>query len=166
MSSALLYPTWFQIFTLFFHWTTSVWLCIFKNSIWLALHLHLCMQIPATSILLLCEGKWYSFGSCITDAIMAPTQFLAACAAILSVPVLCLSHSRVIDGGVLPGLEILAWICFLNLFQCPGPLATPGSSPVFQFWYSHLQWPWRNKPSVSAWNGKMLTAALKHQHLH
>lgn len=38
------------------------------------------------------------------------------------------SHSGVIADGVLPALGILAWICFLNLLQCPGPLATPGSS--------------------------------------
>lgn len=155
-----------QIFTLLFHWTTSVWLCILKTSIWLASHLHLCIQIPATSILLHPEGKWCSFGSQITDDIMAPIQLLAACAAILSVPILCISHSGVIDDIVLPGLGILAWICFLNVFQCPGPLATSGSSPVFQFSNSLLQWPWRNKPPASPWNGKMLTAALTHQHLH
>lgn len=67
------------------------------------------------------------FGSHITDAVMAPIQLLAACAATLSVPILYISHSGVTD-GVLPGLGILAWICLLNLFQCPGALATSSSS--------------------------------------
>lgn len=79
-------------------------------------------------VLLLPEEKWSSFGSHLTGDVMAPIQLLAACAAILPVPILCISHSWVIDDGVLPGLGILAWICFLNLSQCPGPLATPGSS--------------------------------------
>lgn len=72
-------------------------------------------------------GKMVLFGSHITDAVMAPIQLLAACAATLSVPILYISHSGVTD-GVLPGLGILAWICFLNLFQCPGALATSSSS--------------------------------------
>lgn len=79
-------------------------------------------------VLLLPEEKWSSFGSHLTGDVMAPIQLLAACAAILPVPILCISHSWVRDDGVLPGLGILAWICFLNLSQCPGPLATPGSS--------------------------------------
>lgn len=82
---------------------------------------------PATPALLLPEEKCCSFGSHITDDIRAPTQLLAACAEILSVPILYISHSGVMNDGVLPGLGILAWICFLNLFQCPGPLADPGS---------------------------------------
>lgn len=88
---------------------------------------------PAPSVLLLPEEKWGSFGSHITDDTMASIQLLAACAAMLSVPILCICHSGVMDDGVLPGLGILAWICFLNLFRCPGPLASSGPSSVFQF---------------------------------
>lgn len=76
--------------------------------------MHLDLGISAVSVPILLEGQWPSFGSLTTDDIMAPIQFLASCAAIVSVLILYMSHSRVRDDGVSPGLGILARICFLN----------------------------------------------------